>query len=83
MTPWRKGDKIGSGEAFLPDTATRTAYGAQCLDEILTATAKQVLRMRELAQRRRFIAKYPQALQPQLKEKITALWAEKQKELLL
>ena len=82
MTPWRKGDKIGSGEAFLPDAETRTAYGAQCLDEILNSTAKQVLRIKELAQRRHFIAKYPQALQPALKEKIKALWAEKQKELL-
>lgn len=82
MTPWRKGDKIGSGEVFLPDTATRKAYGEQCLEEILLATAKQALRMRGLAQRRLFIAKYPKALQPALKEKMKALWAEKQKELI-
>jgi hypothetical protein len=82
MTPWRKGNKIGSGEVYLPDDDARAAYGSACLDAILYATAKQVLRMKELAERRQFIANYPQALQPELKEKIKALWAEKQKELI-
>ena len=82
MRPWRKGDNIGAGETLLPDAATRDAYGEQCLDAILSATAKQVLSMKELALRRQFIAGYPKALQPALKEKIKALWAEKQKELI-
>lgn len=82
MKAWRTGYRIGSGEVYLPDEAARAAYGYACLDAILYATAKQVLRIKELAERRQFIAKYPQALQPALKEKIKALWAEKQKELI-
>lgn len=72
MKPWTGG--IGGGEIYLPDEATKAAYGKACRAAIIDSAARHVINLGSLEARRAFIAKYPAKMQDSLKARIKEIW---------
>lgn len=68
---------VGSGEVYLPDRASRVAYGAACRAAIIDSAARHTLRLPTLAARQAFIKAYPDRLKEALKVRIKQLWETK------
>ncbi len=79
MRPWRDGDAIGMGKAYLPDTKTQRAYSNACQRQIIEVAARYILGMRDLNKRRIAIEAYPEAMKEKLKAEITRLWDNQRK----
>ena len=77
MNPWRKGDPVGSGEVYLPDSKTKQAYAEACKRLWLEPAAQHAVSLPTLQARRRFLANYPDAAREELKGKIIELWERK------
>ena len=65
---------VGSGEVYLPDRASRVAYGAACRAAIIDSAARHVISLPDLAARQAFIKAYPDHLEEDLKVRIKQLW---------
>lgn len=65
---------VGSGEVYLPDRASRVAYGAACRAAIIDSAARHVISLSDLAARQAFIKTYPDRLKEDLKVRIKQLW---------
>ena len=76
MTPWRKGDPVGMGEVYLPDTKDKQAYSLACKRLIIERAALHVLKLKTIDKRRQFINSYPQAGQDDLKSRVSELWGK-------
>jgi len=79
LRPWRDGDAIGMGEAYLPDTKTKRAYSNACKSLMIESAARHILGMRDINKRRIAIEAYPEAIKEQLKAEITRLWDNQRK----
>tara|TARA_R100001198_G_scaffold29191_1_gene15345 strand:- start:37 stop:279 length:243 start_codon:yes stop_codon:yes gene_type:complete len=79
LRPWRDGDTIGMGEAYLPDTKTKRAYSNACKSLMIESAARHILAMRDLNKRRMAIEAYPETMKEQLKAEITRLWDNQRK----
>jgi len=79
LRPWRDGDPIGMGEAYLPDTKTKRAYSSACKSLMIESAARHILGMRDINKRRIAIEAYPEIMKEQLKAKITRLWDNQRK----
>lgn len=65
---------VGSGEVYLPNRASRAAYGAACRSAIIDSAARHVISLPTLAARQAFINAYPDRLKEALKIRIKELW---------
>lgn len=74
MKPWRPGDPVGCGEVFLPTRKHAEEYTAACRAAIITADARAICAIPELATRRAQIARYPEKHRAALKARIAELW---------
>lgn len=74
--PWRPGDPVGCGEAFLPTRALQLAYADACRAAILDATARAIAEIPDLTTRRARIAMHPEKTRDRLRARITELWNE-------
>lgn len=77
MKPWRKGDPVGSGEVYLPDSKSKQAYAEACKSLWLEPAAQHAVNLPTLHARRQFLASYPNAAREELKIKILELWDRK------
>lgn len=75
--PWRPGDPVGCGEAFLPTRALQLAYADACRAAILDATARAIAEIPDLATRRARIAAHPEAQRGALQERIAQIWQQR------
>lgn len=75
MTPWRPGDPVGRGAVFLPTPAIRAAYHAACAAERIDATARAVLALPTLPERRARIEQCPERDRDALRARVTELWS--------
>jgi len=80
LTPWSKGDPVGQGQAFLPDSRSKREYANACREQIITSAARTVVALSDINARRRFINAFPEALQDDLKAHVRALWETRNKE---
>lgn len=71
---WQPGDPVGCGPVYLPTRDVADAYARACLDAILTADARAICAIPEIATRRARIAMYPEKHREALKARVRELW---------
>lgn len=74
MKPWAPGDPVGCGAVFLPTAKIRAAYHAEAHRQMITATARSIINMPEVATRRARVAMYPEKWRDELKARVKELW---------
>ena len=77
MREWRAGDPIGAGRVYLPDTASREAYGRACRDQVIESAARTAIALPDIEARRAYINRYPAGARDALKAKVSQLWRKK------
>lgn len=63
---------VGSGEVYLPDRASRAAYGAACRAAIIDSAARHTISLPTLQQRRDFINSHRDS--EALKLRVAEIW---------
>jgi len=77
MTPWKAGDPVGNGVAFLPDSKSKRGYSEACEASMIDAAARYIIGLPSLDQRREFIERVPQARREAVKARVSVLWGER------
>lgn len=75
--PWQPGDPIGCGEIYLPTSALRQKYHQAVHEATITAIARGVVNMPELASRRAAIARVPEKWRDEVKARVKEIWGQK------
>lgn len=71
MTPWKPGDPVGCGEAYLPTAKIRLAYALAC-------SAAIIAHMPGRDERRKQIERAPEAHRDELKRLVMEEWTKRQ-----
>jgi hypothetical protein len=74
LRKWQKGDLVGAGEVYLPDTKSKKEYASECRRMMIESAAQHVSKMRTIEERRQFISKQPINRQKDLKNRIREIW---------
>lgn len=78
MKPWEAGDPVGSGEIYLPDAATKRAYGDACRKKLVESYARHVLDGKNIAIRRARVSRCPKEVREMVKSMVQKMWDERQ-----
>ena len=77
MTPWKAGDPVGNGVAFLPDSKSKRGYSEACEASMIDAAARYAVNLPTLYERRKFIERVPAARREAVKARVAVLWGER------